>query len=1016
MERKPQGCLMVIQHNLLAMNAQRQFNITGIDKAKTTEKLSSGYRINRAADDAAGLAISEKMRWMINGLHQGTRNTYDGISFVQIGDGAMGEIHDMLNRIEELAVHAANGTLTDVERGDIDTEVQHLKKQINKISTDTVFNELQIFDNSSFINVNGTPNDMSFFDSHYDDATGDFEYGGFIFNGERVSWDKAFNLPDLYDSETNLFKGGTYNYTDSTGTTFTLRTQKDGDIPEFTRSLQVSAGGSGVTIDGNTFSWDQLVDESGEKCSADNVHAGTWLLDYKGAEVALFVSNDVETLDELGAEIDRITNTSGPVYYVWDEEYVGDAPKQAVDVTTISGYVVSPTLADALIADPSFALTVSADETGISLKDKNGKDVPGSKQTWDDMGITSWDSGTSISEENNYTYKYQEGGVTVLSFNYHLANETSKDSVIDGLNGMKINSESIMTYYATSVSLPGASGGTLSAAIKNTVRFDEEYALGRPFNTPSGTLATENIGYASGTKTAILDFVDGSHQDVIRYEGNTAAAETKIASTVDKYWNKIANVRLNSALLGADYSARTINDVVGAGNITDAGYFSSVITMNDATMHKSDGEAGYKPGEDGKNYASAFIDFKNLNSADKLNGLVGTGFDSTCKSCSNHYSVVFTNDVAGGTTSPEGYVSKMSRNGSNYVLEVDVYSLTQNGVTDGEKFAKAFVDIASKSFDFHFTQYASEGSKLYIYDNRSQNTEAKSADFWTVPFDPDKEAKFDIGLSDKSGDGDYMQLGYTYDVTGLDDKVVVISTKKADGKYIKNSDLNPSAKGYSEYDATNPAHASLDRYDVEVGYQNADGSLASSKAEAVASNAAGVVKDLLSKTTVTMDYKDYTKIATSGNEKSNVAIAPVYMNNIYRVGEDENIYIYHSGIAGDRTGIPRYAMNTAAMGMAGANTKTIMAAEKTIGSTKLANDYVNHCRSNYGAIQNRLEHTVRNNENKEENMTAAESRIRDADMAKLMVQLSIQNVLEQAGLSMLSQANQKSQSVLSLLS
>ena len=107
---------MVISHNLLAMNAQRQFNITGTQKKKSTEKLASGYKINRAADDAAGLAISEKMRRQIRGLDQGARNTQDGISLLQVADGALSEVHDMLHRMSELSIQAANGTNTDSDR------------------------------------------------------------------------------------------------------------------------------------------------------------------------------------------------------------------------------------------------------------------------------------------------------------------------------------------------------------------------------------------------------------------------------------------------------------------------------------------------------------------------------------------------------------------------------------------------------------------------------------------------------------------------------------------------------------------------------------------------------------------------------------------------------------------------------------------------------------------------------------------------------------------------------------
>lgn len=103
---------MFIEHNMLAWNAERQFNIVTKAKAKKTEKLSSGYRINRSADDAAGLAISEKMRRQIRGLKVGTENAQMGISWVQIGEGALNEAHDILHRMNELSIKAQNGTNT----------------------------------------------------------------------------------------------------------------------------------------------------------------------------------------------------------------------------------------------------------------------------------------------------------------------------------------------------------------------------------------------------------------------------------------------------------------------------------------------------------------------------------------------------------------------------------------------------------------------------------------------------------------------------------------------------------------------------------------------------------------------------------------------------------------------------------------------------------------------------------------------------------------------------------------
>lgn len=135
---------MVIQTNLLAMNANRMYTDNTRKQKKVSEKLSSGYRINRAADDAAGLAISEKMRRQIRGLSQAVLNVQDGISMVQIADGAMEEVHEMLHRGTELSIKAANGTLTDDERSYIQQEIEQIKEEIDAIHEKVNFNEIHV--------------------------------------------------------------------------------------------------------------------------------------------------------------------------------------------------------------------------------------------------------------------------------------------------------------------------------------------------------------------------------------------------------------------------------------------------------------------------------------------------------------------------------------------------------------------------------------------------------------------------------------------------------------------------------------------------------------------------------------------------------------------------------------------------------------------------------------------------------------------------------------------------------
>ena len=137
---------MIIQHNMQAANANRMLGQVVTSQSKSTEKLSSGYRINRAADDAAGLSISEKMRAQIRGLNQGSTNAQDGISLAQTAEGALNETHAILQRMRQLSVQGANGTETTADRTAIVTEMDQLISEIDRIASDTEFNTMKLLD------------------------------------------------------------------------------------------------------------------------------------------------------------------------------------------------------------------------------------------------------------------------------------------------------------------------------------------------------------------------------------------------------------------------------------------------------------------------------------------------------------------------------------------------------------------------------------------------------------------------------------------------------------------------------------------------------------------------------------------------------------------------------------------------------------------------------------------------------------------------------------------------------
>lgn len=252
--------MLFVQHNLLAQNANRQLKASTDKNAKTTEKLSSGYQINRAADDAAGLSISEKMRRQVRGLHQTVDNISEGVGFVQTAEGALNEVQDMLQRINELAVKAANGTNTNEDRLAIDQEIQQLKNEMNRIFSETSFNERKIWEPGDkrllgyktveAVGYKGTTNSITVTNKNYAVLPGGSDYGSYYegyfyvnadvqdgisiswtgYNGkpyetDKIGWDQlkeqnyTFEMSSLFDQTKypDLFDGANPVFTHSVG-------------------------------------------------------------------------------------------------------------------------------------------------------------------------------------------------------------------------------------------------------------------------------------------------------------------------------------------------------------------------------------------------------------------------------------------------------------------------------------------------------------------------------------------------------------------------------------------------------------------------------------------------------------------------------------------------------------------------------------------------------------------------------------------------------------------------------
>ena len=316
---------MVVQHNLTAMNSNRMLGLTTASQAKSTEKLSSGYKINRAADDAAGLSISEKMRKQIRGLTQASSNAQDGISAVQTAEGALTEVHDMLQRMNELAVKASNGTNSEDDREYIQNEIDQLTTEIDRVSTTTKFNETYLLQGDTEAKVGTTASKVEVAGKNATIAANATVKAGSVELG-KVGLSTTGTAK--YSTDVDSLKGAildALNATASNGTiTLTAKVDGKGKLENWSDGTNTYTAAqlrdSGITVNGDVAN-DQTIILT-KKFEANEK------LDEKGV---VYEEPDAAALkdSDLGSTLKAtIKNTSGVASIVaYDSTYVPDALK-----------------------------------------------------------------------------------------------------------------------------------------------------------------------------------------------------------------------------------------------------------------------------------------------------------------------------------------------------------------------------------------------------------------------------------------------------------------------------------------------------------------------------------------------------------------------------------------------------------------------------------------------------------------------------------------------------------------
>lgn len=991
----------VVQHNIAALNADRQYSIHNKKQKGILEKLSSGYQINYASDNAAGLGISEEMRAQITGLTQGIQNVNDGVSLCQVADGALVEVQSMLDRTMELSVQAANGTYSDENRKSMNDEIAGLKKEIDRICRSTDFNGTKLFSSPYTPYTDGSPDDLEIFNASYDSSTGQATFGGVIFRGERYEW-SAIN-PGMINAVTGEFVEGDYSLTTPKGK-LTFHCEDGRKPPNIIRDYNLSAGLGGITIDGETVSWSFVFDEEGNAIDPANVLAGNYSFEFYGATIGFSVPEGDNTIaDVIHGLADRMVQA-----VVWTGPYIGGHYAQAVDITKIGNggkqnIQMTNSLRNYMNANGGdLTFTIRASEDGIWLADKTGNRV-GTLQSWTDMGISSWSDGDYISEQKTYLYKDNNYGI---QFEYKLLNEASLDSVIDGLDGVKIEPSSFKTSDSTTLVTDNL-GNILTGEIEwtsNKLTLQEEAALGRDYDLKNQTLQSETLQYDEVNKKFYLVYKDAGGNPVISYSGSTQNAENALSVTAQNYAEYLEKLLIRSALSGSTNPITDIAQLVGAGMITADGYFSQNVTIL-GNMHVSSGSYSLNTVNVGSTYPTAFIDFGGLGTSYGLEDLEGMGFNSTCKTCSAHYSISFVNGGGSKTTS-SGYGYNIQSNGTDYTLQVDI-STMRGRVLNGQDFSKALLEVIDEGgLANHYTQYAVDGSKMYILDNRESGDSAPSATF--EPYEHGKApSQCNINATISTQDGRGISLEYKYDFSGIKNDINVTMDADADGMYVKNT-VTGKYELYNKddyYDSTGnllPGMTDPARFSVNItNHFNVD------------TYVKNAIKEIADGSDISLNATDFAYVTTKGDQNRNEGVVSDFDSVI--VAKDREIWIQTSANKNDGIGIGLVELNTAALGMNHVNSLTEMSARNSISSINKAIDKVSAVRAHFGAYQNRLEFTNNSNTITSENLQMSESRIRDADAAKNMMDYVKCNVLVQSAQAMIAQANQNPQLILKLL-
>lgn len=1133
---------MVIRTNTFANYAMMHLGRNDSRIRKDLERLSSGYKINRATDDAAGLAISEKMRSTIAGLNQGHQNELDGIGYIQVGDGALSEVHDMLRRMKTLSTEAANGTIDDTHRAMIDSEVQELKTEISRIGDETTYGGIHVFNNKvPALYIEGEIDDgVTIYNDTNDHYTPDTSDDTQDFGGVRLPCKQPDGAdatdPVLYrrlrwdeidakrvdgtgqdvggkmaqrDQKTGEweFTPGEYDWTDpDTKITYHFKVEPDAKVPEMYRMHEIKADPTnGISIDGNIVSWNNVKDANGNSIATlTTIPKGNYSFQYTTATISVYVPDTITNgLTGLSAVINSTQKFAGigveqraAISSTLMTDYAGTVNEKAADTALDSRRDTTSTLAK-MMYKRDLNLYFQADENGLRLYNRTQNDIKSNQQgewigtkTWEELKVVKtgtnkdgWDWGKNASaaksgadvgtDSTKFTFtaewkpdNYCGFADTTwgISIPISISNVARDQAVYKALDGMQISHFDIRTNYAYKNSGTVTPDGTTprlrdqkdNVSIK--IGFTDEYENSGRYGTINNAYDYQSTVHVND-QTWDIDFSAYKKGDNGNY------------STTDKWYTMTGNAK-STLDAGKNYAASALDYMTG---LTRANYVNRYVTpASNATA---------KITVSGKT-----ISFDQIT---KLDDLDSKGFQLE-KDTGNAYSldhgwtVRFTSGQADELAYQEtsgGLRYKTLSPSTGSLLLIDVDSLKSKGIpingnNNTTSLASAIAEISGESgfyngmsekdgslvisgdvtvtdapyatptdgrYELNFTDkndpskkwdmlfaysYADFSDKINITANETAIT---STDFGTE-MASNNVIYQKTAITDKNGapvKDNNGNVEYTYKRLNDTEKKNIISgiQQQADQKYTdyynaltdaqkaKLTDADIATKKQTLWDDSfTEKNPNLCKVDVEYTEKGTGNTLTTDQAVDLAAETG--LKNVIKSANPTIHSGNGSTTfgyATNENYAGNVAARVQQHSEIVIAEGHSNILIQNSATIGDVSYIPRYPMNAIFLNLGATNTRTIANANRAMTQIDNAINIVSRRRAQFGSAQNALEHALRNNEVTTENVTSAESRIRDTDMANGVVALTKDKILSQAAQAMLAQANQLMSSTLTLL-